>query len=214
MFILSFFSNILQIRTFFKLKQKHANLYEDLYPNNVRHVFEQELVKLIPVRDRNGSRVLWIECGRTQKWISFSLFISPNFKCFFFFKFDTEKWKPSKCSLNDLFRAIQVTIAASMLEPKTQICGGAVILDFSGLSLNHIMQFTPSFAALVLQWVQVIFPQKNRTKKETFECFHIFQDTLSLRLKSIHVVNNSYLFNMLFSIFKPFIREKLRKRVS
>lgn len=101
-----------------------------------------------------------------------------------------------------------------MLEPKTQICGGAVILDFSGLSLNHIMQFTPSFAALVLQWVQVIFPQKNRTKKETFECFHIFQDTLSLRLKSIHVVNNSYLFNMLFSIFKPFIREKLRKRVS
>lgn len=65
MFILSFFSNILQIRTFFKLKQKHANLYEDLYPNNVRHVFEQELVKLIPVRDRNGSRVLWIECGRT-----------------------------------------------------------------------------------------------------------------------------------------------------
>lgn len=49
--------------TFFKLKQKHAHLYEDLYPNNVAHVFEQELVRLIPMRDQNGSRILMIECG-------------------------------------------------------------------------------------------------------------------------------------------------------
>lgn len=62
--LISIFMFPLQIRTFFKLKQKHANLYEDLYPISVKHVFEQELVKLIPVRDRNGSRILWIECGR------------------------------------------------------------------------------------------------------------------------------------------------------
>lgn len=52
-----------QMIAFFKLKQKHSHLYEDLYPNNVAHVFEQELVRLVPTRDDNGSRVLLIECG-------------------------------------------------------------------------------------------------------------------------------------------------------
>lgn len=66
-----------------------------------------------------------------------------------------EKWKPSKCSLNDLFKAVLVGINSSMREPTSQICGGAVLFDFDGLALTHIMQFTPSFAAMILEWVQV-----------------------------------------------------------
>lgn len=81
------------------------------------------------------------------------VFLKNNF-------FFLEKWKPSKCSLDDLFRAVQVTIIASMREPTTQICGGMVVFDFDGLALSHVMQFTPSFAAMLLEWVQVTHTMK------------------------------------------------------
>lgn len=58
-----FFSLFDQIHTFYKIKASHGGIFEDLRPITVRHVYEQELVKLIPTRDNQGRRALWIETG-------------------------------------------------------------------------------------------------------------------------------------------------------
>lgn len=103
-----------------------------------------------------------------------------------------KKWKTSECTLDEIFKGVVLFVEAAILEPRTQVAGAQVIFDMEGLSLSHVAQFTPSFAKRIVDWLQ---------------------DSVPLRVKGIHVVNQPYIFKMVFALFKPFLREKLRNRI-
>lgn len=79
-----------------------------------------------------------------------------------------------------------------MLEEETQVNGAIIIFDMDGLSLQQAWQFTPQFAKRIVDFLQ---------------------DAVPLRVKGIHVVNQPKIFQMVFSLFKPFLKEKLKNRI-
>lgn len=94
--------------------------------------------------------------------------------------------------MDEVFKGCVLFLEAAMLEPETQVHGAVVIFDMDGLSLQQTWQFTPPFAKRIVDWLQ---------------------DSVPLRIKGIHIVNQPKIFQMVFALFKPFLREKLRNRI-
>lgn len=104
-----------------------------------------------------------------------------------------EVWDPKKVTSEQLFRVFYLIHLTALAEERTQIRGVVVIMDFSGLGMKQIRALTPSWSKRLLTFIQEAMP---------------------VRMKQVHMVNQPYIFNMVWTIFKPFIREKLSSRVS
>lgn len=147
-------------------RKTYSHIFTDLVPSKQKIGLCSNLLYPLPIRCNDGSRIVIIEGGKA--------------------------WKPKEHPLDDCWKGMLFLLLSAMMEPKTQISGARVILDVEGLSLSQITYLTPSFAKMVLDFLNKCVP---------------------LRLKSIHIVNQSFIFNVAYAIFKPFIGEKLRKRI-
>ncbi|XP_030752436.1 alpha-tocopherol transfer protein-like [Sitophilus oryzae] len=101
-------------------------------------------------------------------------------------------WDPSKVNTDQMFRLFYLIHEAALLEEETQIRGVVVIMDFDGLGMKQIKALTPAFSMKLLGFIQ---------------------DAMPLRLKEVHMVKQPFIFKMVWAIFKPFIGEKLGKRI-
>ncbi|XP_070153603.1 retinaldehyde-binding protein 1 isoform X1 [Polyergus mexicanus] len=103
-----------------------------------------------------------------------------------------KNWDPSKVTSDQILRMLYIVHLLAIQEQETQIFGGVVIMDFDGLSMKQVKGMPPSFSMKLLNFIQ---------------------DAMPLRLKEVHFVKQPFLFNMVWTMFKPFVREKLRKRM-
>lgn len=102
-------------------------------------------------------------------------------------------WDPKKVTSEQLFRLFYLIHVAALVEESTQVRGVVVIMDFDGLGMSQVKSLTPAWSKRLLTFIQ---------------------DAMPLRLKQVHMVNQPFIFNMVWALFKPFVKEKLSKRVS
>lgn len=104
-----------------------------------------------------------------------------------------ETWDPKKVTSEQLFRIFYLIHIAALVEQNTQVRGVVVIMDFNGLGMKQVCALTPAWSKRLLTFIQ---------------------DAMPIRLKQVHMVNQPYLFKMVWMLFKPFVQEKLTSRVS
>lgn len=166
-------------------------MYYGLMPSKEQNIFRSNILTVFPNRDQLGRRILLLELGSKFLESSMHFIALRKTRNVFFFLF-AENWKHKEVSLDEVFKGCVLFLEAAMLEPETQVNGASVIFDMDGLSLQQTWQFTPPFAKRIVDWLQ---------------------DSVPLRVKAIHIINQPKIFQMVFALFKPFLREKLRNRI-
>ena len=75
---------------------------------------------------------------------------------------------------------------------KSLFLGIVALIDMDGFGWDHMMQLSVDYIRNVVSLVQNSFP---------------------IRFREIHIIKESYLFDMTFALVKPFLSEKIRNRI-
>ncbi|XP_035225587.1 alpha-tocopherol transfer protein-like [Stegodyphus dumicola] len=101
-------------------------------------------------------------------------------------------WDTKMFTPEEITRTGLVCLEKEIKNPVTQVCGMVVLIDLKGFSWSHMSQIT----------------------LKSLKCFiDTVQDGLPVRHKAMHIINNPSIFGTIFNTVKPFLSEKIKKRV-
>ncbi|XP_049525259.1 alpha-tocopherol transfer protein-like [Dermacentor silvarum] len=101
------------------------------------------------------------------------------------------QWIPSELPFSEYQKAWTICLEHMASDPVTQVLGVALLLDYNGFSIDKMLSV--SLGLLKKAWEYV-------------------QDCMPMRLKAIHVLNQSYTFDVLYTLVRPIMKTKLAER--
>jgi len=108
------------------------------------------------------------------------------------FIFRAGKWITSLTTPQDIFSTNFMCLELMAREVKTQISGIVAVVDMEGFGWHHITNLSVEYVRNVVALIQNSFP---------------------IRFREIHIVNESYLFDIVYALVKPFLSDKIRNRI-
>ncbi|GIY21465.1 clavesin-1 [Caerostris darwini] len=105
---------------------------------------------------------------------------------------ELDNWIPGEFPVEEVKRAAILYLLQSLRETMTQINGFKIIFDLKSNPLKHLKYCTPENIYLI---------------------YHGSQDCIAGRYKEFHAVNLSVTFKAVWFLIKPFLTDKIKKRV-
>lgn len=101
-------------------------------------------------------------------------------------------WDPDSLSFDDYTAATAISLEVAVMDEKTQKDGLINIIDMTGFGWKHFKNYGPVQAKRTADVTEKIMP---------------------LYFKEIHVINESYLARMAYSLLKSFLSEDFNKKI-
>ena len=111
-----------------RFRSENPDIFEDLEPRSVRHIWDDAVIGALPSRDKKGRSVMVGFAGR---------------------------WEPSEHSQEDALRAMILTLEHLIESEETQVNGIVLIADFRDFSLHQARCLRPWYFQLMTSLVQV-----------------------------------------------------------
>ncbi|XP_028296478.1 clavesin-2 isoform X1 [Gouania willdenowi] len=92
----------------------------------------------------------------------------------------------------DILRAILLSLESMIEEAELQVNGFVLIIDWSNFTFKQASKLTPSMLRLAIEGLQDSFPA---------------------RFGGIHFVNQPWYIHALYTVIRPFLKDKTRKRI-
>ncbi|PRD30467.1 UNVERIFIED_CONTAM: Alpha-tocopherol transfer protein-like [Trichonephila clavipes] len=102
------------------------------------------------------------------------------------------KWNPGESNICNALTALTGFILSIVDDPATQISGVRILVDVRGFSLRQMSTLTPRYVLLISK---------------------ALRNCLPVRFKSIHIYNESIVFQYIWSVLKLVLTDKIRNRV-
>lgn len=128
-------------------------------------------------------------CCRERRIVTLSNRRDPGGR--FVYEVNVGDWNTGICSLTEALRLHILCFEHIILQDEGQIMGVIIVLNYEGVGIHHLLEFTPSVVRKAIYMLQDCFP---------------------VRIKGFYVTNTPAIFKILFSISKPFLKTKLLER--
>ncbi|GIY21271.1 retinaldehyde-binding protein 1 [Caerostris darwini] len=102
------------------------------------------------------------------------------------------KWKVEETNIAIALTALTCILLMIVEEPATQICGVRVLVDVKGFNLKQMKSLTPRYISLISK---------------------ALRNCLPMRFKGIHFLNESPIFQYIWSLLRMILTEKIKSRI-
>lgn len=177
------------MKKYLKMKEECVELFRVSPVGQMNDLLKMQIQQTLCDRDPSGSLIYLY---RVSECVRIYAKVIKTFLIVFLLSI-SENCDPYKCPVEKVFRSNILALENAVRDPRTQIAGVTIVVDMAGVSFAHAKFLSPHLAKRTVEVVQECFP---------------------LRFKAFHILNQPFYFDAVLTILRPFLKEKIRNRVS